>query len=342
MKIGVLCPADIAHRRFLPALKAGGAFDFAGVCVASAEERVGSREEVYNAIKRSQEKAAAIAETFGGTIYSGYESLLADKSVEAVYIPLPPALHFQWAKRALKAGKHVLVEKPATTCLQDAKALVELAAERDLALHENYMFAFHSQIAEIENILKSGEIGDIRLYRIAFGFPRRDAHDFRYNDQLGGGALLDAGGYTLKLAGMMLGCNPRVRCARLNHLSDFPVDIYGAGTLINDRGDTAQITFGMDNDYKCELEVWGSKGTLYTGRVLTAPVGFEPTVLIKKNGMQQQLVLASDDAFQNSIMCFKNRINNSQMRMAGYQEILDQAELVDQFLTVEKDMRIDL
>ena len=94
--------------------------------------------------------------------------------------------------------KHVFVEKPSTTNYQDSLNLVKLAEERKLVLHENYMFQYHSQISEIKKEVENGKIGKVHSYHARFGFPRRDKNDFRYNKELGGGALLDAGGYVIK------------------------------------------------------------------------------------------------------------------------------------------------
>ena len=248
-----------------------------------------------------------------------------------LYIPLPPSLHFKWAKLALEHGKHVLVEKPATTSAVDTKELIRIASERGLALHENYMFTFHKQLDAIEDIIKSGEIGEIRLYRISFGFPRRAANDFRYNKALGGGALIDAGGYTIRYATRLLGPTARLKCAQSNYLNELEVDMYGSATLVNKDGLTAQVAFGMDNNYKCELEAWGSKGCLKTERVLTAPAGFAPTAIIRKGNEDTVIELPADDAFLKSIMFFEKCVNDKNIRNERYAIITKQAELIDEF-----------
>lgn len=200
LRIGIIGPSEIALRRFLPALeKAGKKFQFIAIGIASAEEWFGDTSKVSAEVIEAQKsnemsKAKSFTDRFGGEIILGYNDLVSSPDIDAVYIPLPPALHYKWAKLALLNNKHVLVEKPSTTSLADTEDLISIATEKGLALHENYMFIFHSQLEEINNVVKNGEIGDIRLYRISFGFPRRTASDFRYNKLLGGGALLDAGG----------------------------------------------------------------------------------------------------------------------------------------------------
>ena len=108
MKIGIICPSEIALRRFLPSLKLCDKFEFAGVAVADNSEWNGTLTEEMrnNEIKK--------AENFGGKIYSSYSEMINSNEIDAVYLPLPPALHYQWGKKVLEAGKHLFLEKPST------------------------------------------------------------------------------------------------------------------------------------------------------------------------------------------------------------------------------------
>ncbi len=340
MKIGVLCPSEIAIRRFMPAMHKIQDLEFVGVGVNSINERYGDsvpcKKDVDEMLKSEREKANAFINSFGGSVFLSYEEIVSSSDIDALYVPLPPALHYKWVKKALDYGKHVLVEKPATLSFNDTNDLVQTARNKSLALHENYMFIYHKQLSAIEEIINSGEIGEVRLYRISFGFPRRDTLDFRYNKELGGGALFDAGGYTLKYASRLLGKTAEIKHANLNYIDGFEVDMYGTATLVNSSGLTAQVAFGMDSDYKCELEVWGSKGTLKTGRVLTAPAGLVPHMSIKKNTKIEEYELPSDDSFEKSIKFFLEATANDEFRVDNYEKILNQAKLVDQFLKIVK------
>lgn len=335
MKLGIICPSEIAIRRFMPALQQCEELDFAGIGVYTKEERFGEREisdeDFQASLSKEKEKAQIFIDQYGGKLYNGYAEIATSSDIDALYIPLPPSLHFKWAKLALEHGKHVLVEKPSTTSSTDTNELVRIASERGLALHENYMFAFHAQLDSIDEIIRSGEIGDIRLYRISFGFPRRAANDFRYNKALGGGSLIDAGGYTIRYATRLLGPTVELRYAQSNYLDDFEVDMYGSAAFVNKDGVTAQVAFGMDNNYKCELEAWGSKGCLTTGRVLTAPAGFAPTATIRKGNEDTIVELPADDAFLKSIRYFISCTEDESVRKQRYQIIAKQSELVEQF-----------
>ena len=335
MKIGVICPADIALRRFMPALRLCDDLEFAGVGVYTKEERLKNRDmddEIFRAFyERETVRAQVFINQYGGKIFEGYEAVVNSDEIEMVYIPLPPALHYEWAKKALEKGKHVLVEKPATISRAQTEELICLANKKSLAFHENYMFTFHDQLDAIDEMIKQGMIGDIRLYRICFGFPRKAVNDFRYDRTLGGGALFDAGGYALNYAYRLLGPTATLKYAQSNYLNEFEVDIYGSAALVNDAETTAQIAFGMDNNYKCELEVWGSKGCLTTDRIFTAPVGYIPTVVIRNGNEERTIKLPADDAFLKSIRHFLYCIQNGDIRKERYQIIEKQAVLVEEF-----------
>lgn len=317
----------------MPALQKQSNFEFVGIAHANEVEWFGSESDSNNQsiLLKEKEKTQNFVNTYGGYVFESYNELLECSDIDAVYIPLPPALHYKWGKRVLENGKHLFMEKPFTTSFSDTEELISIAQRKKLVLHENYMFQYHSQLDWIRHTVLDGKIGELRLIRIAFGFPFRGAMDFRYSKALGGGALLDCGGYTIKLASIILGESARIVTSHLNGKDDFEVDIYGSATMKNDEGLTAQLSFGMDNSYKCELELWGNKGVLYTNRILTAPEGFGPTVIIRNADGEQIEVLEADDSFSKSIQAFWNSMESSAVREKMYYEIHRQSKLVESF-----------
>lgn len=336
IRFGIICPSEIAFRRFLPSLQKVEGIEFAGVAIASPTEWFGDVSKISDAditIQQERElaKAKTFVDAFGGKIFNSYTEICTAEDVDAIYLPLPPALHYHWAKLVLESKKHALVEKPFTTKFSETNDLLALAKANNLAVHEDYMFVYHNQIQAINDIISSGEIGKVRHYRIQFGFPRRAVNDFRYNKALGGGALLDAGGYTIKYASILLGDSAKLSTASAKFEDEWEVDIFGSATMVNDEGVVAQLSFGMDNNYKCMVEAWGSEGTLTTGRVLTAPDGFEPEVIIRKGNDYEVRKLPSDEAFVKSIQRFVDCINCEEGRNKNYQLIERQARFVEQF-----------
>ncbi len=336
IRIGVLCPSEIAFRRFMPAVQKQENLEYVGVGCANKQEWFGNNDVVsdYTVLEKEMEKANSFTKLYGGRVFESYNQLLTSQDIDAVYLPLPPALHYKWGKAALEHGKHLLMEKPFTTRLIHTEELVSAAQSKGLVLHENYMFQYHSQLDFIRQTVDKGDIGEIRLIRITFGFPFRSVSDFRYNKELGGGALLDCGGYTIKLAALLLGQSAKITTSQLNFKDNFDVDIYGSATMKNDNGLTAQLSFGMDNSYKCELEIWGSTGSLYTNRILTAPEGFEPVVVVKTADGERTYNLPADDSFAKSIVAFKGQIEEPVKRNLSYEAISKQAKLMADFCGV--------
>lgn len=327
IRIGIMSPSNIAFNRFLPALQKAENFQYVGVAVADPEEWFGEPSSKQQ--KAEIQKAENFQKTYGGQVFSGYRSLLENPEIDAVYLPLPPSLHYKWAMHALQAGKHVLVEKPSTTCLADTSSLINEAGRRDLALHENYMFQYHSQIRTIREMIASGELGEIRAYKLSFGFPHRDVSDFRYSKAMGGGALLDCGGYPIKLASLLLGNSAKIVQSRLNYVPGYDVDLFGTAVMENEDGICAQISFGMDNAYQCQLEVWGSQITLIAPRVFTAGIDVIPTLIFRSSHDEKTVTLEKDDQFLHSIEQFEICIKDFNSRQKDTEGIKKQAGYVE-------------
>lgn len=310
INIGIIGTSEIAFRRFLPSLLKNNRFNYIGI----------ASRNIVNTNK--------FIEEYGGIGYSSYDNIIDNKNIDALYIPLPPALHYEWAKRALSKGKHVFLEKPSTTKLKETMDLIKIAKENKLALKENYMFIKHKQLEKIKEIIYNKGIGDLRLIRCSFGFPRRDSNDFRYDKILGGGALFDCGGYPIRLVLELLGDSVKVDTSKLYYIDEFDVDLYGNVTLSNNDV-SAQISFGMDNEYKCELEILGSNGYIKAPRIFTAPPEYNVEIEIIKQGKLNTIKVGSDDQFYNSINNFADCINNKKVRNDEYIYIEKQIELVE-------------
>jgi predicted dehydrogenase len=338
IRIGVLCPSEIAFRRFIPAIQKQSHFEFMGIAYANELEWFGkeSADNDQSILLKEKGKAQNFVNTYGGHLFESYNQMLTSDYIDAVYLPLPPALHFQWGKIALENGKHLFMEKPFTTSLRDTQELVSIAQHKELALHENYMFQYHNQLNSIKQIIDSGKIGELRLIQINFGFPFRGMSDFRYNKALGGGALLDCGGYTIKLASLLLGDTARLSDAILNYKDGLEVDIGGSATMRNPSGLTVQIAFGMDNNYRCSLDVWGSSGSLFTDRVFTAPGEFSPTMAVKLGNEVTEQKLEPDDSFGKSIVVFLEAIKSSEVRKKNITAIVRQSEHIEKFQEIAR------
>lgn len=319
--VGVLGASDIAFKRFLPALEKSELFTFAGIAARDAT------------------RCAPYIERFGGKAYSNYLTLIRAQDIDCVYVSLPPGLHYHWGEKVLQAGKHLLMEKPFTTSQSDTKKLLALAGKQGVAVHENYMFLFHRQIQKITGLIEANILGEIRMIRTAFTFPFRGTNDFRYQRELGGGALLDCGGYPLALASYLLGSTAKVEWASLTDPSEYGVETGGSAVLKNKSGAVAHVFFGMDDTYRCELEVWGSKASLYAPRVFTAPPEFPVKLKINGGGMEQEALVGADDQFLHSLEHLGKLIETPALREAWRRRICEQSALVEQVMRYSEQKR---
>ena len=168
----------------------------------------------------------------------------------------------------------------------------------------------------------------MRLIRCSFGFPKRDANDFRYNKEMGGGSLLDCGGYPIRLMLDLLGEKVKIDTSKLYYAENLDVDLYGDATLSNDNI-TAQISFGMDNEYKCELELWTSNGYLKAPRIFTAPPEYDVKFEIIKQGNQEIINVGKDNQFYNSIEHFAYCIMDEKIKLEEYSNLEKQSNFIE-------------
>ncbi|MEU5539077.1 Gfo/Idh/MocA family oxidoreductase [Streptomyces sp. NPDC020362] len=286
VRIGVLGCADIARRRMLPAFAAEPGTRIAAVA------------------SRSAARAEGTARTYGCRAVHGYDALLRSDEVDAVYIPLPAALHAQWTEQALRAGKHVLAEKPLADEPEQVDRLFRLAAERQLALMENVMFPHHSQHAVVKDLVDGGAIGELRGLQAVFAVPPLPHDNIRYRPELGGGALRDTGVYPVRAAVHFLGPGLRVVGATSARSRGHRVDTAGAALLCTPGGVTAQLSFGLDHAYRSSYELWGSTGRITVDRAFTPPPDHAPLIRLESAAGVRQVEAEPDDQVANTVRRF--------------------------------------
>ncbi len=220
------------------------------------------RGELAAVGSRSREKATAFASEFGGAAFAGYETVLDDADVEAVYVSLPNGLHHEWTIRALESGKHVLCEKPLASNAQQAEEMFAAAERSGRVLVEAFMYRAQPAVQRAIELLREGAIGELRLIRTNFTFCREvRAEDARYQPAIAGGSLMDIGCYCVNLARAVAGAEPTSVHA-VAHLHELGVDDYAAGTLDFDGRVLAVFTCGMTVHSDRRAVFGGSHGAI--------------------------------------------------------------------------------
>lgn len=249
---GILGTGSIA-RQFASALKATDK----GTLVA-----VGSRT------LDSAEKFASHNE--GAAAHGSYEALLADPSVEAVYIANPHPGHAEWAIKTARAGKHILCEKPLALNHADSMAIFEAAEANGVFAMEAFMYRCHPQTKKLVELISDGAIGEVRMIRASFGFDAPfDAESRLFSNALGGGGILDVGCYPVSMSRLIAGAADGVSfldpalVKGLGELGETGIDRWAAATLQFENGIVSQVSTAVSVLLENDVTVFGSDGTIH-------------------------------------------------------------------------------
>jgi predicted dehydrogenase len=240
---GIIGTANIARGQFLPGLRAAG-----GVPAAVAGRDLG--------------RAQAWAEQHGvDRAVAGYQALIDDPDIDALYIPLPNSLHADQTIKALRAGKPVLCEKPLCGTLAEAEQVLAVATETGTLLWEAFVFPFHAQFAAVQKLLADGAIGELLEIQSDFHFLVRNPANIRLASDLDGGALNDVGCYPVRIALELL---------RAGHTDAWATAVWGGhdvdvdtqGSLGFPGGRRLLLTCGMRRAYDTFTRLLGTAGQI--------------------------------------------------------------------------------
>lgn len=244
--------------------------------------------EVAAIASRDEAKAKEVAAQMNiAKAYGSYEALLNDETIDAVYIPLPNHLHKQWTIKAAEAGKHVLVEKPIALNAAEAQDMVDACEKHGVMLAEAFMYRHHPRYDKIADMIRSGEIGDIRGIHTNFTFNNAGASDnIRFHQHMGGGAIYDVGVYPISAGRMILGQEPEaVTVQAMFSPQHGDVDMMASGLIEfpNDIG----LTFdcAMWATFRNSLEILGTDGRIEVPAAYIGPTDF--TVYIGNESRQE-------------------------------------------------------
>src|SRR5512138_1361414 len=171
--------------------------------------RASKRNRLLAVASRTQESADRYARAKRiRRAYGSYEALLADPEIDVIYNPLPNHLHAEWTIKAVEAGKHVLCEKPLALSVQEVDTMKSAARRHDRVVAEAFMYRHHPQTLKVQEIVKSGSLGALKMVRGSFSFVLSREGDVRLDPAMGGGSIWDIGCYPISYARTVIGANP--------------------------------------------------------------------------------------------------------------------------------------
>jgi predicted dehydrogenase len=302
LRLGLLSTARI-NRRILAASRNTGLVD-----VVAVSSRDLARAEAYgreHGIERS---------------HGSYEGLLADEDVDAVYIALPNALHADWSRRAVEAGKHVLCEKPLTDRPDAADELFDLAERRGTVLTEAFMYRHNPQTRRLEELVRDGAIGRLQLVRTSFTFLLEREPDVRLDPELGGGSVLDLGAYCISGARLLAG-EPEAVFGR-QVLGPTGVDELFTGSLAFAGGVHGLFDCGLRLPFRASLEAVGTEGSV----VVDDPwLCSTPGIELRRNGGVERIAIEEADSYLLELEDFARAVAGESLPLLGRDDALGQA-----------------
>ena len=280
---GILGAARV-NERLIPAIAQSDSGDL----IAIGSRRAGaSKECLLKHLPEYEDKVSC---------FDGFDQVINHEKVDAIYIPLANEEHTEVALKAMRAKKHVLIEKPMAIKSEEVKTLIEEASKNNVKVMEGFMYAFHPQFDRIMNTIKSNILGDINYAHSMFSFPIQPARFYRINRSMenGGGALWDIGPYAIHTLRQCFNQNP-VRVKAIAKLNEHGADISTTGLI--DFGNNKRATF--DISFECtrrsEFEAFGPLGRIKCPTVWQ-PEGEQAKIIIntESSGLTEEVVPAAN------------------------------------------------
>lgn len=322
---GVLGYARIARVELIPAIRRAANAEF---------HALASRDEGKLAEARAQ--FPGLART-----YRGYEELLRDPEVDAVYVPLPNALHCAWTIRAAEHGKHVLVEKPAGLNAAECRAMIDACRAHGVRLMEAFMYRYTARTRAVLEVIRSGVLGEIKQVHATFRFLLANPASIKLRPELGGGALYDVGCYPVNFVGLvvdaMAGGEPgaggqpesvAVECVRAGG-----IDTNFSALLKYPSGLLAAVHCGFNAHKRVAAELTGTLGVLEIPDTFFDPAG---ALTLTIGEERREIPVAASDRYRHEVEDFSDAILQRRAPQFSLAETLRNAEVMDRLLAASR------
>ncbi|MFG3256080.1 Gfo/Idh/MocA family protein [Streptomyces sp. NPDC048172] len=318
MRIGALGAADITPIALIRPARA-----VKGVEVAAVAARDRDRARRFAARHRVP------------TVHGSYDDLLADPSLDAVYVPLPHSLHAQWTVAALKAGKHVLCEKPFTSNAAQAREIAAAAQDSGLVVMEALHYRYHPRTERMMEIVRSGELGRVRRVETTMCVPLPLFSDIRYDFHLGGGALTDLGCYAVHCLRLLASGEPEVTAAEaLPFWRDRRVDRAVTARFRLPGGAVGRIHASLWSStlYRIRARVIGDRGTM-TASNFVVPSFPMSRFTVTAGGRRRRERVRGESTHTHQLRAFAAAVRGEPANLTPPADSIVTMELIDDIYT---------
>ena len=262
----------------------------------------------------SAQEVAAASGSPDVRAYGDYDSLIADPSVDVIYIPLPNNLHLEWAVEALNNGKHVLCEKPLAMNADEAAEMVETARANGVLLSEAFMYRYQPLMAEVFGRVRAGEIGKVSLVRASFSFIQNSTEDYRRDPSMGGGALLDVGCYCVHVARQAFGTEPLFTTGTSMMDSETHVDMTTTAQLEFGEGGMALVDCSFAMEFRASYEIVGDQGSFAVAKFFGTDRAEDVRYTLTKGGAPPEIkAVPPANMYQEEVDALSRRVRGEEV-----------------------------
>lgn len=278
---GILSTAKIGREKVIPAIRKSSNGSVDAIC------------------SRNMEQATATAKLLNiGKAYGSYEELLNDPEIDAIYNPLPNNMHVEWTIKAMKAGKHVLCEKPiGVSSVEALKLLQEVQKYPHLKVMEAFMYRFHPQWQKVKSLISEGAIGEVKTIHSFFSYFNIDPNNIRNNVEVAGGALMDIGCYCVSFPRFLFNEEPKRVVSCIDRDPVMKTDRLTSAMLDFGNGKTSTFTCSTQIMPYQRVHVFGTNGHIEIEIPVNAPIDAPGRVWVRTKTGSEEIVIKAVDQY---------------------------------------------
>lgn len=311
---GVLGCAGIAEQAVIPGILSAENAKLFAISSRGAGRKLEAFREKFNPVK----------------VYTGYEELLDDPEIDAVYIPLPNALHYEWALKAAEKKKHVLCEKPLGINADEVKAMKEAADKNGVLLMEAFAYRHSPLTKKVKSLVEEGTIGKLKFVDSHFTFNLENKSDVRFDKALAGGATYDVGCYNINIIRHIIGSEPTTIFATGEVGEQSGVDESSCIVMEFNGGIKAVSYCSIISASRCEYTIVGDKGVIHI------PVHFnaegDTSIQITKGSDIQKITVNCPHNYMLEVEQFGRCILNGEKPYVTFEDSFHNAKVIDEAL----------
>ena len=318
---GILSTAKIGIKKVVPAIQNA------------------SNCEVVAISSRKLEKAEQAAKTLGiPKAVPSYDAILNDPEVDAVYNPLPNHLHVPWTIKALKAGKHVLCEKPIGMNVQEAELLAkEIKKHPGLKVMEAFMYRFHPQWIKTKSLIDSGAIGEVKTIHTHFSYNNPDPNNIRNILEIGGGGLMDIGCYCISFPRYILTKEPKRVVGIMDRDPEMKTDRLTSGILDFSNGVTSLFTCSTQLMPFQRTQILGTSGRIEVEIPVNAPPDQVVKIYLWTKEKMEEIEFPAVDQYQAQAEAFAKAIHSDEEVPTSFEDAVNNMKVIDAIVESAKN-----